>query len=110
MALGSTKKFHPQLVSAGMPETIAVHEAPRIDSRMKRAILKLYRSAKNPAEWSVDFSGIADRGLVMWAQTIRLSRSSLQKRFVIVGVSRWPMKKAPGTGAFSNAQRLSQDT
>lgn len=66
MALGNTKRFHQQLVAAGMPETIADHEAPLIDSHMKRAILKLYRSAKSPADWSADFSGIADRGLVMW--------------------------------------------
>ena len=66
MALGSTRAFHQQLVAAGMPREIADHEAPRIDRHMKRAILKLYRSAKNPAEWSVDFSNIADRGLVLW--------------------------------------------
>jgi pimeloyl-ACP methyl ester carboxylesterase len=66
MALGSTRRFRQQLVKAGMPETLADHEAPHIDSAMKRAILKLYRSAKKPREWTIAFSGIADRGLVLW--------------------------------------------
>lgn len=66
MALGSTRRFRQQLVSAGMPETLADHEAPLIDSHMKRAILKLYRSAKRLGTEEVDFSNIADRGLVLW--------------------------------------------
>lgn len=66
MALGNTAKFRSQLVAAGMPEAIADHEAPLIDKHMKRAILKLYRSARNPGEWAADFSNIAARGLVMW--------------------------------------------
>jgi hypothetical protein len=52
MALGRTKKFRQQLVAAGMPEDIADHEAPLIDTHMKRAILRLYRSAKKPGEWT----------------------------------------------------------
>lgn len=66
MALGTERRFRQQLVDAGMPETMADHEAPLIDRHMKRAILKLYRSARNPGEWMVDFSNIADRGLVLW--------------------------------------------
>ncbi len=66
MALGSTKKFRHQLIAAGMPEEIADHEAPLIDTHMKRAILRLYRSAKKPGGWTQDFSNIADRGLVLW--------------------------------------------
>jgi pimeloyl-ACP methyl ester carboxylesterase len=66
MALGSTAKFRKQLLAAGMPEAVADHEAPLIDAHMKRAILKLYRSARDPGEWAADFSGIADRGLVLW--------------------------------------------
>lgn len=66
MALGNAAKFREQLVKAGMPGDMADQEAPRIDRHMKRSILKLYRSAKNPADWARDFSGIADRGLVLW--------------------------------------------
>lgn len=66
MALGGAKAFRQQLMAAGMPEDVADHEAPRIDKHMKRAILKLYRSAKTPAEWTADFSNIADQGLVLW--------------------------------------------
>lgn len=66
MALGSTRRFRRQLVSAGMPQALAHHEAPLIDRHMKRAILKLYRSAKRPEDGEVDFSRIADRGLALW--------------------------------------------
>ena len=66
MALGNTNKFRQQLIAAGMPKDIAHHEAPLIDRHMKRSILKLYRSAKNPSEWSADFSNISSKGLVLW--------------------------------------------
>ncbi len=105
MALGSTRKFHQQLIAAGMPETIADHEAPRIDSHMKRAILKLYRSAKNPAEWSVDFSGIADRGLVMWGADDPFVPIKFAKTFC----SRWniPLAMEEGVGHWGICERPS---
>ena len=103
MALGSTKKFHQQLIAAGMPEAIADHEAPRIDSHMKRAILKLYRSAKNPAEWSVDFSGIADRGLVMWGA----DDPFVPIRFAKTFCNRWhiPLANEEGVGHWGICER-----
>ncbi|UWQ15126.1 alpha/beta hydrolase [Aliiroseovarius sp. M344] len=87
MLLGNSKKFHQQLISAGMPKPIADHEAPRIDGHMKRAILKLYRSAKNPGAWmgAFDFSNIADRGLVMWGENDPFVPLGYANRFC----SRW---------------------
>lgn len=103
MALGSTKRFHQQLVAAGMPETIADHEAPRIDSHMKRAILKLYRSAKKPAEWSVDFSGIADRGMVMWGA----DDPFVPIKFAETFCNRWsvPLASEEGVGHWGICER-----
>ena len=66
MALARPGLFQRRLVAAGMPEEVARHEAPLFDKSMKHAILRLYRSAKEPRDWEVDFSGIADRGLVLW--------------------------------------------
>jgi pimeloyl-ACP methyl ester carboxylesterase len=66
MALGTSRKFRQQLISAGMPEDIADHEAPLIDRHMKKAILRLYRSARRPSEWARDFSNVASKGLVLW--------------------------------------------
>ncbi len=103
MALGNTKAFHQQLIAAGMPEAIADHEAPRIDRHMKRAILKLYRSAKNPAEWSLDFSGIADRGLVMWGADDPFVPIKFAKTFC----SRWniPLAVEEGVGHWGICER-----
>ena len=103
MALGSTKNFRRQLIAAGMPRAIADHEAPRIDSHMKRAILKLYRSAKNPAEWSVDFSNIADRGLVMWGADDPFVPIKFAKTFC----NRWniPLANEEGVGHWGICER-----
>lgn len=105
MALGTSAKFHQQLMSAGMPQAIADHEAPRIDGKMKRAILKLYRSAKDPAEWKADFSNIADRGMVLWGADdpfvpIRFAKTFCERWNIplaaIEGVGHWGVCERPG--------------
>ncbi len=103
MALGSTEKFRKQLTAAGMPPDIAAHEAPRIDSHMKRAILKLYRSAKNPAEWQSDFSEVAGRGLVLWGEDDPFVPIKFGKRFC----DRWsiPLVQEAGVGHWGNCER-----
>lgn len=105
MALGSPKKFQQQLVSAGMPKPMAEHEAPLIDGHMKRAILKLYRSAKNPGEWmsSFDFSNIADRGLVMWGEDDPFVPLQFATRFC----DRWniPLAVEQGVGHWGICER-----
>lgn len=103
MALGSTKKFRQQLVAAGMPDAIADHEAPLINKAMKRAVLKLYRSAKDPADWAKDFSNIADRGLVMWGARDRFVPVTVAKRFC----ERWdiPLAVEEDVGHWGICQR-----
>jgi pimeloyl-ACP methyl ester carboxylesterase len=103
MALGSPRKFRQQLISAGMPVDVADHEAPRIDAHMKRAILTLYRSAKNPADWTADFSNIADRGLVMWGADDPFVPLHIAHRFC----ERWaiPLAVEEGVGHWGICQR-----
>ena len=103
MLLGNTAKFHKQLVKAGMPEAVADNEAPLIDSHMKRAILKLYRSARNPAEWSADFSGLADRGLVLWGEEDPFVPMKYAQRFC----DRWgiPLMSETGVGHWGLCER-----
>ena len=81
MALGGHKKFREQLIASGMPEDIAEHEAPLINRSMKRAILKLYRSAKDPSEWKTDFSNIASKGLILWGADDPFVPISIARRF-----------------------------
>lgn len=103
MALGSTGKFRKQLTAAGMPEAMAAHEAPLIDSTMKRAILRLYRSAKNPADWSGDFSAIASRGQVLWGADDPFVPIKFAQRFC----DRWaiPLISEPGVGHWGICER-----
>jgi pimeloyl-ACP methyl ester carboxylesterase len=103
MALGSTRSFRQQLVSAGMPEALADHEAARIDSHMKRAILKLYRSAKSLGEWEIDFSTIADRGLVLWGAGDAFVPVKFAQRFC----KRWniPLAVEEGVGHWGICER-----
>lgn len=96
MALGSRRRFHRQLVSAGMPQALADHEAPLIDRHMKRSILKLYRSAKRPEDGEVDFSNIAGQGLVLWGGDDTFVPLKVAHRFCL----RWsiPLTVEEGVG------------
>jgi pimeloyl-ACP methyl ester carboxylesterase len=104
MAVGSTARFRQQLISAGMPRDIAEHEAPRIDRNMKKAILRLYRSAKRPADWAHDFSSIAPRGLVLWGSDDPFVPRKVAQRFcerwhialaIEEGVGHWGVCERP---------------
>jgi pimeloyl-ACP methyl ester carboxylesterase len=104
MAFGSKKTYRQRLVAAGMPEALADHEAPLIDRHMKRAVLKLYRSAKNPGEWATGFSDIANRGLVLWGADDPFVPVKFAQRFcerwtiplaVEAGVGHWGICEKP---------------
>lgn len=72
MALGRPAQFRATLVKAGMPPDIANHAVERIKPDMKRAILRLYRSAKTlPSDWATDLSGLPRHGLVLWGDQDR---------------------------------------
>jgi pimeloyl-ACP methyl ester carboxylesterase len=103
MALGTQKKYHQQLVAAGMPKEVADHEVPRIDRVMKRSILKLYRSAKKPSEWTPDFSNIAEKGLVLWGADDPFVPLKFARRFC----ERWgiPLAVEDGVGHWGICER-----
>ncbi len=86
-----------------MPEAMSDHEAPLIDTHMKRAILRLYRSAKKPGEWTQDFSNIADRGLVLWGATDPFVPVKFAHRFC----ERWniPLAVEEGVGHWGICER-----
>lgn len=96
MAMANSEKFHQKLTQEGVPKAIADHEAPLIDKHMKRAILRLYRSGREPSEWTMDFSNIADRGLVLWAGADLFVPVKVAKRFC----ARWgiPLEIADDLG------------
>lgn len=103
MLMGNAKRFEKSLIEAGMPAAIAAHEAPRIVPAMKRSVLKLYRSAKNPKDWTTDFSNIAEKGLVLWAADDPYVPVKVAHRFA----ERWniPLVVEPGLGHWGICER-----
>jgi len=103
MALGTREKFRQQLISAGMPVDVAAHEAPRIDRHMKKAILKLYRSARRPSDWTADFSNVASKGLVLWGADDPFVPRKVAERFC----ERWdiPLVIEEGVGHWAVCER-----
>lgn len=67
--LTQPKALAKALKKQGLPGDLARHEAAAYDGRMKRAILKLYRSAKNVShEWDREIDQMHNRGLVFWGE------------------------------------------
>jgi pimeloyl-ACP methyl ester carboxylesterase len=61
------RDFAAGLTALGMPHDVARHKAKYWTRSMRRAILALYRSAKNAGvEWGSDLSNLPSRGLVLW--------------------------------------------
>lgn len=70
------------LPTLGMPTSLAVTETIHFTRHMKRAILRLYRSAKDvDREWARDLSNLPKRGLVIWAGRDRFMPLRKAKRF-----------------------------
>lgn len=71
-----------RLGQAGMPPDLVAAELPHVGGDMKRAILRLYRSAVNLGEeWGTDLSGLSDRGLVIWGSRDPFVGVKLGRRF-----------------------------
>lgn len=69
MASASQSRMAKALASAGLPEELACHEASHWTPDMRRAILKLYRSARHVGrEWTSDLERLPGRGLVFWGE------------------------------------------
>lgn len=67
MAMTRKEAMCKALHAAGIPADLASKEASHLSPHMKRAILKLYRSAKTTgADWWEATSNLPDRGLVFW--------------------------------------------
>lgn len=67
MALTGKDRLARSLAAAGMPAALARHEADQWSPHMRKAILQLYRSARDIAEeWTGDLHKLPDNGLVFW--------------------------------------------
>lgn len=69
MLVMSPKALAKSLKVQGLPSEMARKEAAAFGPVMKRAIRKLYRSAKSVGtEWDADIDNIHSRGLVFWGE------------------------------------------
>ncbi len=68
LALAAVSKWatRQMLHKAGMQIDLATHEAAQMNKDMKRAILRLYRSAKNTEDWVDGLENLPAKGLVIW--------------------------------------------
>ncbi len=90
---------------AGMPEDLLQLEMPHINTQMKGAILRLYRSAVDigPA-WGGDLSGLSQRGMIIAADSdpfvpLRVCKTLAQNVAVPVHVNpggHWAVFDQPG--------------
>lgn len=67
MAAARKEALCKGLHAAGIPADLASKEASHWSPHMRKAILKLYRSAKTAgSEWWPDTENLPERGLVFW--------------------------------------------
>jgi pimeloyl-ACP methyl ester carboxylesterase len=82
MAMLGKARAEKVLIESAMPADMAKVEAAYIDKDMKRAILALYRSAKNMAdEWGNNLSNLPEKGLVIWGETDPFVTIETARRF-----------------------------
>lgn len=67
MAMTGRPRLAAALKQAGLPDDLAWEEARHWTPEMRRAILKLYRSARHLSrEWTDDLNRLPSRGMVFW--------------------------------------------
>lgn len=108
MALSKPAKLAEGLAAQGMPADIAREEAEQWRNRDKRrAILKLYRSAKGLSfehDWARDIGKLPAQGALIWGAEDPYVQLSVAQRFsantgipltVIDGAGHWAMAERP---------------
>lgn len=108
MALSKPAKLAEGLAAQGMPADIAAEEAIQWANKDKRrAILKLYRSAKGLSfehDWARDIPGLPANGTLLWGAGDPYVALSVAQRFaantgtplaVIEGAGHWAIAERP---------------
>ncbi|MEM7329730.1 MAG: alpha/beta hydrolase [Pseudomonadota bacterium] len=104
MALSRKEALCKALHAAGIPADLASKEASHWSPHMRRAILKLYRSAKFVgSEWWDDTKHLPDRGLVFWGEDDPYVPTWIADKFCAATGAR--LEKQPNTGHWSIIER-----
>jgi len=110
MALSTPGKLAEGLAAQGMPSAIAQEEAAQWANKDKRrAILKLYRSAKGLSfehDWARDIGNLPANGALIWGEGDPYVELSVAERFAArTGV---PLTVIEGAGHWAIAERPAQ--
>jgi pimeloyl-ACP methyl ester carboxylesterase len=107
MAMTGRNRLAAALTEAGMPEALAREEVSHWTPEMRKAILKLYRSARNAAEeWTQDMDRLPQRGMVFWGDDDPFVPVETAERFTeALGV---PLHRHADTGHWSVVEKADQ--
>lgn len=104
MLLARRKPLQRGLTEQGVPVDLAAIEAEHWNREMKRAILRLYRSAKMVGtEWAAGLKYLPSRGLVFWGEDDPYVQTWVAETFCQRTGAR--LVKQPDTGHWSVVQR-----
>ncbi len=92
------------LHAAGIPADLASHEASQWSADMRRAILKLYRSAKTAGEdWYPGTKNLPERGMIFWGEDDPYVPLTIAKKFAADTGAR--LERQAKTGHWSIVER-----
>ncbi|WP_084418379.1 alpha/beta fold hydrolase [Henriciella litoralis] len=104
MALTPRKRLAAALTAAGMPAAMAKHETAHWSPDMRKAILRLYRSARNvSSEWTDELDRLPSRALVFWGDDDPFVPTETAERFC--SRLRIPLHRNSKTGHWSIVER-----
>lgn len=107
MALSSADKLAEGLAAQGMPANIAAEEAEQWKNKDKRrAILKLYRSAKGLSfahDWARDIPKLPAAGILVWGADDPYVELAVARRYAAANAT--PMTVIDGAGHWAIAER-----
>ena len=107
MWLISAKAMERAFVKQGFPPDLAAEEASHFCPEMKKAILKLYRSAKNVGvEWGQETDRLPARGMIFWGEDDPYVPPSIAQSFA--GQTGTRLEMQAGTGHWSIIERAGE--
>lgn len=84
LGMRNKPRLEAALIEGGMPASLAAHEVPLIDKRMRQSILSLYRSAiglRFSGHWVEDLARLPARGQLFWGETDPFVELAVAERF-----------------------------
>ncbi|WP_432769913.1 MAG: alpha/beta hydrolase [Sphingopyxis sp.] len=107
MALSKPAKLAEGLAAQGMPAAIAAEEAEQWKNKDKRrAILKLYRSAKGLSfahDWALDIGKLPSNGALIWGADDPYVKLTVAQRYA--ATTGTPLTVVDGAGHWAIAER-----